>query len=64
MLKANGKAPAAIINQRTETIVATGAILAKIPLVDKVDIGLIETGNLVTVDGDNGMLTVHTEEEA
>ena len=61
-LKANGKAPVAIVNHRTETIVATGAILARIPLVDKVDIGLIETGDLVTVDGDNGVVTVHTEE--
>ena len=57
-LKANGKAPAAIVNQQTETIVATGAILAKIPLVDEVDIEVIETGDRVTVDGDKGEVTV------
>jgi predicted aconitase with swiveling domain len=58
-LRANGKAPAAIINQETETIVATGAILAKIPLVDRVDVQCIETGDKVLVDGDSGVVTVH-----
>ncbi len=58
-LRANGKAPVAIVNSETETIVATGAILAKIPLVDGVDIGAIETGDRVTVDGDSGVVTVH-----
>lgn len=58
-LSVNGKAPAAIINERTETIVATGALLARIPLVDHVDIGAIRTGDRVTVDGDKGEVTVH-----
>ncbi|UCC94216.1 MAG: DUF126 domain-containing protein [Thermoplasmata archaeon] len=58
-LQANGKAPAAIVNAQTETIVATGAILAKIPLVDEVDIGAISTGDRVTVDGDRGEVIVH-----
>lgn len=58
-LKVNGKAPAAIVNQKTETIVATGAILAKIPLVDEVDIEVIRTGDRVTVDGDKGEVIVH-----
>jgi predicted aconitase with swiveling domain len=58
-LHANGKAPAAIVNAQTETIVATGAILAKIPLVDDVDIGAIRTGDRVTVDGDRGEVIVH-----
>ena len=58
-LQANGKAPAAIVNTQTETIVATGAILAKIPLVDEVDIGAIRTGDKVTVDGDKGEVIVH-----
>jgi predicted aconitase with swiveling domain len=58
-LKANGLAPAAIVNHETETIVASGAILAKIPLVDRVDIGRIATGDRVTVDGDRGLVIVH-----
>ncbi len=57
-LRANGKAPAAIVNRQTETIVATGAILAKIPLVDEVDIEVIKTGDHVTVDGDRGEVIV------
>ncbi len=58
-LSANGKAPAAIVNAETETIVATGAILAKIPLVDQVEIEAIRTGDRVTVDGDRGEVVVH-----
>ncbi len=58
-LSVNGKAPAAIVNAQTETIVATGAILAKIPMVDQVDIGMISTGDRVTVDGDRGEVIVH-----
>jgi predicted aconitase with swiveling domain len=58
-LRANGKAPAAIINQETETIVATGAILSKIPLVDRVDVHRIKTGDKVLVDGDKGVVVVH-----
>lgn len=57
-LRVNGKAPAGIVNSQTETIVATGAILAKIPLVDGVDIEAIETGDRVTVDGDQGVVIV------
>lgn len=60
-LQANGKAPAAIVNTETETIVATGAILAKIPLVDQVAIDAIATGDRVTVDGDRGEVTVHRQ---
>lgn len=58
-LSVNGKAPAAIVNAQTETIVATGAILAKIPMVDEVDIERISTGDRVTVDGDRGEVIIH-----
>ncbi len=57
-LKKNGVAPSAIINEETETIVATGVILAGIPCVDKINIkelGL-KTGDLVRVDGENGVV--------
>ncbi len=53
-LKKSGHAPSAIINQRTETIVATGAIISDIPLVDNIDISLITTGDHIVVDGDKG----------
>lgn len=53
-LKKNGVAPAAIVNKETETIVATGAILAGIPCVDGIDIQNIESGDRLRVDADEG----------
>ncbi len=53
-LKKNGVAPAAIVVEEAETIVATGAIIAGIPMVDKIDISKIKTGQIVEVDADKG----------
>ncbi|HDN81483.1 MAG TPA: DUF126 domain-containing protein, partial [Methanomicrobia archaeon] len=53
-LKMNGVAPKAIINKETETIVATGVILAGIPCIDKIDIENIKTGDRLKVDADKG----------
>ncbi len=47
-----------IVNEECEPIVATGAILGKIPMVDKIDISLIETGDIVTIDGNTGILKI------
>ncbi|RLJ01140.1 MAG: hypothetical protein DRP06_00120 [Candidatus Aenigmatarchaeota archaeon] len=60
-LKKNGVAPSAIINLETETIVATGVILAEIPCVDKPEENLIETlkdGDVVEVDGNKGEIRI------
>jgi hypothetical protein len=57
-LKKNGVAPAAIVNQETETIVATGVILAGIPCVDKIDISKIKTGDRLKVDADDASVEV------
>ncbi|HSJ58630.1 MAG TPA: DUF126 domain-containing protein [Anaerolineae bacterium] len=46
-----GLAPAAIVNAESEPIVAVGAIMAGIPMVDRVDITLIRTGDTVHIDG-------------
>jgi predicted aconitase with swiveling domain len=51
-----GVAPAAILNAESETIVAVGAIISDLPMVDGVDLSRIETGDWVTVDG--GTITV------
>ena len=48
----SGTAPAAIINAESEAIVAVGAIIADIPMVDQLDIARIQTGDRVVVDGD------------
>jgi predicted aconitase with swiveling domain len=55
-LQRNGVGPAAIVNKETETIVATGAILAGIPCVDGIDIDQIKTGDMVMVNADEGIV--------
>ncbi len=57
-LKKNGVAPAAIVNKETETIVATGVILAGIPCVDGIDINKIKTGDKLVVDADGATVEV------
>ncbi len=57
-LKKNGVAPAAIVNKETETIVATGVILAGIPCVDGIDIDKIKKGDKLKVDADEATVEV------
>lgn len=47
-----GMAPAGIINASSEAIVAVGAIISNIPMVDGIDITRIRTGDEVTLDGE------------
>lgn len=54
-LARNGRAPAAIINREAEPIVAVGAIIADLPMVHKLDrdpLKSIESGDLVTIEGE------------
>ena len=51
-LKKNGAAPAGMINNECETIIAVGAIISEIPCVDKIDIGRIGTGIKVRIKDD------------
>lgn len=53
-LKKNNVAPCGIINEETETIVATGVILAGIPCVDKIEIKKIKDDTIVFLDADKG----------
>jgi len=48
-LARNKKGPAAIINQRSEAIVAVGAIISGIPMVDLIDISQIHDEDYVVV---------------
>ncbi|EHQ36657.1 DUF126 domain-containing protein [Methanoplanus limicola] len=59
-LKKNGKAPAAIVNNEAETIIATGAIIADLPMVDKPsqDINSLKDGMIAEVDGDEGVILI------
>ena len=45
-----GCAPAAILNAESEPIVAVGAIIAEIPMVDRLPIHLLRTGDRVEVE--------------
>ncbi len=57
-LKKNNVSPLGIINEETETIVATGVILAGIPCIDKIDISKIENGDKILLDSDNGIVEI------
>lgn len=57
-LMVHGKAPAAVINASAETIVATGAVISSIPMIDSVDVDLIHDGDSVTVDADAGTVDI------
>jgi len=57
-LAKNGVAPKAIINKETETIVATGVILAGIPCVDKIDIEELKSGDILKVNADEGTVEI------
>jgi len=51
-LRKEGLAPVGIINAQSEAIVAVGAIISEIPMVDSIDLSQIQTGDKVTIDGD------------
>jgi len=55
-LKKGGVAPAGIINNECETVVAVGAIISEIPCVDKIDISKIGTGDTVRIE--DGVVTI------
>lgn len=60
-LKRNGKAPVAIINVSSETIVAVGAIISNIPLIDRLEvdpIAAIKPGSQVFVNCVEGFIEV------
>jgi len=62
-LSRNGHAPAAIINQEAETIIVVGAIMGKIPMIDRIGTPLtsLPSGTIVQVDGTAGTLTIPDE---
>lgn len=53
--------PKGIINLRADPVVAVGAIISNIPMVDKLDgnpLDLIKTGDYVELDADNGIIKI------
>jgi predicted aconitase with swiveling domain len=57
-LSKRGIGPAALINERAEGIVAIGAILGGMPMVDTVDVGALLSGDRVRVDADAGLVNL------
>lgn len=60
-MKMRGTAPAGIINVKSEQVIATGAIISKIPMLDslkKDPIKAIKTGDYVKIIADEGYLEV------
>ena len=54
-----GTAPSAIVNKETESIIATGCVLANIPLVDRTEedpIEVFKTGSFIKVNADEGYI--------
>ncbi|MDY7077232.1 MAG: DUF126 domain-containing protein [Chloroflexota bacterium] len=62
-LARNGLAPAAIINAEADPIVAVGAIIAEVPMVDHVDISRICTGDWVQVHDQKIVVQTSADED-
>ena len=62
-LRRNNMAPSAIINTEAEPIIAVGAIIAEIPMVDrpKTPIEELKDGVSATIDGSTGEITIDNE---
>ncbi len=57
-MKKNNMAPAAIVNEKIDTIIAVGCIISEIPCVDKIDVNVIKTGQKMVVNGSEGTIEV------
>ena len=62
-LMRNNMAPSAIINTEAEPIIAVGAILAEIPMVDRPDtpIGNLMDGVSASIDGSSGKIVINDD---
>ena len=57
-MKKNNTAPAAIVNEQIDTIIAVGCIISEIPCVDRIDVNEVKTGQKVVVNGSEGTVEV------
>ncbi len=58
-LKANGKAPAAILNAECEPITAVGCIISEIPCMDHISLDRIPVNGRAEMDGEQAVVTVY-----
>lgn len=66
-LAKNGTGPKAIINVSTEAIIAVGAIMGGIPVVDHLDqnpLGIIKNGDIVKVNATEGVVEILRHSQA
>jgi predicted aconitase with swiveling domain len=63
-LAKKSSAPKAILNQTADPVVVVGAIIANIPMITKIDIEQIKTGDVVEVDGASGYVRVSKKEKS
>ena len=60
----NKTQPKGIINLRADPVVAAGAIISEIPMMDRLDenpLELIKTGDYVEIDADQGIVKIISE---
>lgn len=62
-LKKSGTAPSAILNHKAEAIVATGAILAGIPMLTGIPVEILQEGDRAVIDADAGTMEIPGVEE-
>ena len=55
-LKKSGAAPAAIVNQKADPIIATGAIISEIPMLSEIPTEILWDGDRAVVNADDGYL--------
>jgi predicted aconitase with swiveling domain len=51
-------APKAIVNQTADPVVVVGVIIANIPMIDKINITKIRTGDLLEVNATEGLVKI------
>jgi predicted aconitase with swiveling domain len=56
-------APKAIVNQTADPVVVVGAIIAEIPMIDKIDIEQIRTGDIAEVNACDGVVKILKRKE-
>lgn len=64
-LNTYGNAPRAMIIKHPDTVLVASCIIMEVPLVDRVEeafYSVVEDGDTVTVDADNGLVTVKKKE--
>jgi hypothetical protein len=57
-------APKAIINEIADPVVVVGAIIADIPMVDRITIKRIKTGDVIEVDATKGIVRIPRKGES